>query len=136
MAVFPVEGGPSSRGSSSLAPAHNKPRPGPGPRSGFHYGYSVYQAEYSLNLLFRSGEQMEDLFNRVLGPAGQAAPVNLHAQHFRVLGEPVHQQVGSMRTRYEDVYNRLPRRTTSVRGARQLTHGPRQTLGFSYPLTG
>jgi hypothetical protein len=35
-------------------------------RSGFRYGYSVYQAEYSRNLLFRSGGQMEDLFNRVL----------------------------------------------------------------------
>ncbi|HXZ72521.1 MAG TPA: hypothetical protein VEH31_16840, partial [Streptosporangiaceae bacterium] len=35
-------------------------------RSGFCYGYSVYQAEYSRNLLFRSGGQMEDLFDRIL----------------------------------------------------------------------
>jgi hypothetical protein len=35
-------------------------------RSGFGYAYSVYQAEYSRNLLFASGRQMEDLFNRVL----------------------------------------------------------------------
>jgi hypothetical protein len=35
-------------------------------RSGFRYAYSVYQAEYSRNLLFRSGGQMEDLFDRVL----------------------------------------------------------------------
>jgi hypothetical protein len=35
-------------------------------RSGFCYGYSVYQAEYSRNLLFGSGAQMEDLFDRVL----------------------------------------------------------------------
>jgi hypothetical protein len=35
-------------------------------RSGFAYCYSVYQAEYSRNLLFRSGGQMEDLFDRVL----------------------------------------------------------------------
>jgi hypothetical protein len=34
-------------------------------RSGFRYGYSVYQAEYSRNLLFASGGQMEDLFERV-----------------------------------------------------------------------
>ena len=34
--------------------------------SGFRYGYTVYQAEYSRNLLFRSGAQMEDLFDRVL----------------------------------------------------------------------
>jgi hypothetical protein len=35
-------------------------------RSGFRYGYSVYQAEYSRNLLFKSGAQMEALFDRVL----------------------------------------------------------------------
>ncbi len=35
-------------------------------RSGFRYSYSIYQAEYSRNLLFRSGGQMEDLFDRVL----------------------------------------------------------------------
>ena len=35
-------------------------------RSGFGYAYSVYQAEYSRNLLFNSGAQMEDLFGRVL----------------------------------------------------------------------
>jgi hypothetical protein len=35
-------------------------------RSGFCYSYSIYQAEYSRNLLFRSGGQMEDLFDRVL----------------------------------------------------------------------
>jgi hypothetical protein len=35
-------------------------------RSGFAYGYSVYQAEYSRNLLFASGPQMEALFDRVL----------------------------------------------------------------------
>ena len=34
--------------------------------SGFRYGYSIYQAEYSCNLLFASGGQMEDLFDRVL----------------------------------------------------------------------
>jgi hypothetical protein len=35
-------------------------------RSGFAYSYSIYQAEYSRNLLFRSGGQMENLFDRVL----------------------------------------------------------------------
>jgi len=35
-------------------------------RSGFGYAYSVYQAEYSRNLLFKSGAQMEALFDRVL----------------------------------------------------------------------
>jgi hypothetical protein len=35
-------------------------------RSGFRYAYSVYQAEYSRNLLFASGAQMEVLFDRIL----------------------------------------------------------------------
>jgi hypothetical protein len=35
-------------------------------RSGFRYGYSIYQAEYSRNLLFGSGAVMEDLFDRIL----------------------------------------------------------------------
>jgi hypothetical protein len=34
--------------------------------SWFRYSYSACQAEYSRNLLFRSGAQMEDLFDRVL----------------------------------------------------------------------
>lgn len=35
-------------------------------RSGFRYGYSVYQAEYSRNLMFTSGAQMEKVFDRVV----------------------------------------------------------------------
>ena len=35
-------------------------------RSGFTYSYSVYQAEYSRNLLFRSGAQMDRVFNRIV----------------------------------------------------------------------
>ncbi|HCT78021.1 MAG TPA: hypothetical protein DGT23_15790 [Micromonosporaceae bacterium] len=35
-------------------------------RSGFGYAYSVYQVEYSRNLLFRSGAQMDRVFNTVL----------------------------------------------------------------------
>ncbi len=35
-------------------------------RTGFGYAYSVYQAEYSRNLLFNSGAQMEALFDRIL----------------------------------------------------------------------
>jgi hypothetical protein len=34
--------------------------------SGFRYEYSVYQAEYSRNLLFRSGAQMDRLFNTLV----------------------------------------------------------------------
>jgi hypothetical protein len=35
-------------------------------RSGFRYNYSIYQVEYSRNLLFRSGAQMQQLFDRVV----------------------------------------------------------------------
>jgi hypothetical protein len=35
-------------------------------RSGFGYHYSVYQVEYSRNLLFRSGAQMDRVFNTVV----------------------------------------------------------------------
>ncbi len=35
-------------------------------RSGFGYGYSVYQAEYSRNLMFTVGAQMERVFDRVV----------------------------------------------------------------------
>jgi len=35
-------------------------------RSGFRYDYSVYQAEYSRNLLFRSGGQMDRVFSTVV----------------------------------------------------------------------
>ncbi len=35
-------------------------------RSGFHYAYSVYQVEYSRNLLFRCGGQMEQVFQGLI----------------------------------------------------------------------
>ncbi len=35
-------------------------------RSGFRYNYSVYQAEYSRNLIFRVGGQMDRVFNTVV----------------------------------------------------------------------
>ena len=35
-------------------------------RSHFHYDYSVYQAEYSRNLLFRHGSQLEQLFQSLV----------------------------------------------------------------------
>lgn len=43
-------------------------------RSGFHYGYSVYQSEYSQNLLFHRGRDLDQIFNalidRVRSPLG------------------------------------------------------------------
>ena len=36
-------------------------------RTGFHYEYSIYQVEYSRNLLFVSSAQMEQVFQRMVG---------------------------------------------------------------------
>jgi hypothetical protein len=35
-------------------------------RSGFRYEYSVYQAEYSRNLIFKVGAQMDQVFDRIV----------------------------------------------------------------------
>jgi len=35
-------------------------------RTSFHYDYSIYQVEYSRNLLFRDGVQMEQVFQRMV----------------------------------------------------------------------
>src|SRR6478609_11017179 len=35
-------------------------------RSGFRYGYSIYQLEYSRNLIFTSGREMETAFDLVV----------------------------------------------------------------------
>jgi hypothetical protein len=35
-------------------------------RSGFTYGYSGYQAEYSRNLIFKASAQMERVFDRIV----------------------------------------------------------------------
>jgi hypothetical protein len=35
-------------------------------RTGFHYAYSVYQVEYSRNLLFHQGGQLDQIFQRIV----------------------------------------------------------------------
>jgi hypothetical protein len=44
-------------------------------RSAFHYNYSVFQLEYSRNLLFRSGQQMQEVFQALMDRS--RAPLNL-----------------------------------------------------------
>jgi len=44
-------------------------------RSAFHYQYSVYQMEYSRNLLFQSGRQMDEIFQALMDRS--RAPLNL-----------------------------------------------------------
>ena len=62
-------------------------------RSGFRYGYSVYQAEYSRNLLFRSGGQMEDLFNRVLDRTRSRLDIPVLRTIFGLKTRPHHNRV-------------------------------------------
>ena len=45
-------------------------------RSGFQYGYSTYQIEYSRNLRFRTGFQMEQIFQALIDRS--RAPLTLH----------------------------------------------------------
>jgi hypothetical protein len=42
-----------------------RPEPGRAGPQWFGYAYPIYQAEYSPNLLFRPGGQIEDLFDRI-----------------------------------------------------------------------
>ena len=44
-------------------------------RSAFHYQYSVYQMEYSRNLLFQSGRQMDEIFQALIDRS--RAPLDL-----------------------------------------------------------
>jgi len=50
-------------------------------RSGFHYSYSNYQVEYSRNLLFRVGGQLDRVFNAMVDrtplQAGRSRAANL-----------------------------------------------------------
>jgi hypothetical protein len=44
-------------------------------RSAFHYQYSIYQMEYSRNLLFQSGRQMDEIFQALIDRS--RAPLDL-----------------------------------------------------------
>jgi hypothetical protein len=63
-------------------------------RSGFCYGYSVYQAEYSRNLLFRSGGQMEDLFERIVDRTRSRLDIPAVRTLFGLKTRPHHNRAG------------------------------------------
>jgi hypothetical protein len=64
--------------------------------SGFRYNYSIYQVEYSRNLLFRSGAQMDRVFNTMLDRTRSRLDVPMlrtlfgakHRPHTRAAGPP------------------------------------------------
>ena len=62
-------------------------------RSGFRYGYSVYQAEDSRNLLFASGGQMEDLPGRVLDRPRSRLDIPMPRTIFGLKTRPHHNRV-------------------------------------------
>ena len=52
-------------------------------KSGFYYGFSVYQAEYSRNLLFKRGAEMDQVFNGVIDRTRALLDIHreLHLSH-------------------------------------------------------
>lgn len=75
-------------------------------RSGFHYGYSVYQAEYSRNLLFTRGRTMDQVFNGVIDRT--RAPLNIRTLKtiFGYKKRPTHRDARGKRPRFELVIER------------------------------
>ncbi|MGI8451659.1 MAG: AAA family ATPase [Streptosporangiaceae bacterium] len=61
-------------------------------RSGFGYSYSIYQAEYSRNLLFACGGQMEDLFDRICDRTRSRLDIPALRTLFGLKNRPHHNQ--------------------------------------------
>jgi hypothetical protein len=59
-------------------------------RSGFRYAYSVYQAEYSRNLLFKVGGQMDRVFNAVVDRTRSRLDVPILRTLFGAKARPHH----------------------------------------------
>jgi len=64
-------------------------------RSGFGYAYAVYQVEYSRNLLFRVGAQMQELFDRVVDRTRSRPDVPAVRTIFGAKARPHHDRVGA-----------------------------------------
>jgi len=76
-------------------------------KSTFQYQYSVFQAEYSRNLLFRSGRQMDEIFQALIDRT-RAPESGPHQDHFRRQEPPALTQAQkesyAMRSRGRDTY--------------------------------
>ncbi len=84
-------------------------------RSGFAYSYSIYQAEYSRNRLFRSGGQMEDLFHRICDQARSRLDIPGAADHLRA-EEPAPPEPGRRPARAGNRDREIPVRPDLVHG--------------------
>lgn len=82
-------------------------------RSGFGYAYSIFQVEYSRNLLFRVGAQMQQLFDRVVDRTRSRLDVPAVRTIFGAKARPHHDRARSSR--------RLGRPASP-----QPAHGPRR----------
>jgi hypothetical protein len=96
-------------------------------RSGFRYGYSIYQAEYSRNLLFASGGQMEDLSGRILERTRSRLDIPALRTLFGLKNRP-HRNRASGPPAQEIVTGKIPVRPDLVQGpVRALAaEGPHQ----------
>jgi hypothetical protein len=124
-------------------------------RTGFRYHYSVFQAEYSRNLLFASGHQMDQVFSglidRIRGPLDLRTVKTLFGQRQRPRRQkgqprPPVAEVALERPEYDLTILRIHfgRRTLKIytKGARVLrieamahnTRDLRCRLGISYVL--
>ena len=73
-------------------------------RTGFRYSYSAYQLEYSRNLLFKRGSQMEQLFNGVIDRVRAPLDVKTLKTIFGARRRPFrHQGKGKKKPRLEVV---------------------------------
>ena len=104
-------------------------------RSGFAYSYSIYQAEYSRNLLFRSGGQMEDLFDRVLDRTRSRLDIPALRTIFGLKNRPHQNRAGgppAQEARGRFAATCLPRRGPGqaghLRGARDNADSARLTV--------
>jgi hypothetical protein len=64
-------------------------------RSGFGYAFSVYQVEYSRNLLFHTGAQMQQLFDRVVDRTRSRLDVPAVRTIFGAKTRPHHDRSGT-----------------------------------------
>ena len=75
-------------------------------RSGFHYGYSVYQAEYSRNLLFTRGRTMDQVFNGVIDRTRAPLQIRTLKTIFGYKKRPTRRDARGKRPRFELVIER------------------------------
>lgn len=69
-------------------------------RSGFSYSYSVYQAEYSRNLLFQKGRLLEDVFQGVIDRTRRSLHIRRVATLFGSKNRPCHRKMTENSERY------------------------------------